>query len=433
APVLDSVGPISANVTSCNTPPSGPLLQSPVGTLPAGTDPVAFSWQAVDGAEDYRIRVWASATPSDVLVDTTITTTSLAPAVAFDPGVEYTWQVSAQSAAWCGPAESPTQAFTIDEPVDCPILPQAPELLAPLGARPASELPPRFDWSAVNGANSYRLQVWAQANPANLLLDQPSLTVTEFQASSLDAFEPDVNYIWQVLVNADGCDPVASTTAGFRFESAVVPGPLPDVDPAPLNLTTLHSRPSHNPAVGALQGEAGVSGGAATYTVGINVPPGRAGMQPALAIGYNSRAGNGKLGMGFSLNGLSQIHRCPATVAQDGAGVGIRFADTDRLCLDGQRLVVVSGNYWGAGSEYRTEIESFVRVRMNGSGIDGNNISFTLRDKDGNERLYGQTQASRAAPRSPLGARRTTAWLLNRETDPSGNRIDWLRLTGNAG
>ncbi|MCA1780430.1 MAG: hypothetical protein LC637_13960, partial [Xanthomonadaceae bacterium] len=41
APVLDSVGPISANVTSCNTPPSGPLLQSPVGTLPAGTDPVA--------------------------------------------------------------------------------------------------------------------------------------------------------------------------------------------------------------------------------------------------------------------------------------------------------------------------------------------------------------------------------------------------------
>jgi hypothetical protein len=82
--------------------------------------------------------------------------------------------------------------------------------------------------------------------------------------------------------------------------------------------------------------------GAATYTIPIRVPPGIAGMQPQLALTYNSQAGNGLLGVGWSLSGLSAISRCPRTVAQDGVKGGINYDANDRYCLDGQRLVALA-------------------------------------------------------------------------------------------
>src|SRR5687767_12720297 len=59
--------------------------------------------------------------------------------------------------------------------------------------------------------------------------------------------------------------------------------------------------------------------GAATYGLAIDVPPGRAGMQPHLALSYNSNRGQSVYGMGFSLAGISQIERCRKTQAEDGA------------------------------------------------------------------------------------------------------------------
>nr|VFK64400.1 MAG: virulence plasmid B protein [Candidatus Kentron sp. TC] len=59
--------------------------------------------------------------------------------------------------------------------------------------------------------------------------------------------------------------------------------------------------------VGAIPGQLSVQQGAAVYTIPIEVPPGAAGMQPDLAITYNSNGGNGLLEVGFSLSGLSVI------------------------------------------------------------------------------------------------------------------------------
>src|SRR5690349_21477338 len=118
-------------------------------------------------------------------------------------------------------------------------------------------------------------------------------------------------------------------------------------------------------------GTSGVtSDGAATYEIPIWVPPGRRGIQPNLALLYNSRGGNGLLGVGWQLKGFSIISRCRKTIAQDGETKEIEFttgAAGSRFCLDGQRLTAASGTYGENGAEYRTEHETFVKVVSIGS------------------------------------------------------------------
>ncbi|XXX73575.1 RHS repeat-associated core domain-containing protein [Sorangium sp. So ce134] len=119
--------------------------------------------------------------------------------------------------------------------------------------------------------------------------------------------------------------------------------------------------------VGYLPGSGQVTpDGAYTYRLPIDVPPGR-GIEPRLAIAYSSRAGDGLLGVGFSLSGLSSILPCHKTIAVDGVVDGIDGDETDVFCLDGQRLVSVLGPYGADGTEYRTEEESFTRVISYGS------------------------------------------------------------------
>jgi hypothetical protein len=55
-------------------------------------------------------------------------------------------------------------------------------------------------------------------------------------------------------------------------------------------------------------------------------------MQPQVALVYNSRAGNGVAGVGWTLAAGSSIYRCPRTVAQDGETRGVSFETFDRLC-----------------------------------------------------------------------------------------------------
>lgn len=72
-----------------------------------------------------------------------------------------------------------------------------------------------------------------------------------------------------------------------------------------------------NLPVGSMAGEAGVANGAAMYHIPIVVPPGTNGVVPNLSINYNSMAGNGMLGRGWSLSGLSSISRVPGRLYYD--------------------------------------------------------------------------------------------------------------------
>src|SRR5689334_10274482 len=72
-------------------------------------------------------------------------------------------------------------------------------------------------------------------------------------------------------------------------------------------------------AAGATPGDIDVSqNGDAGYRIEIEVPPGIHGVEPKLALVYSSAGGNGHLGMGWSLSGLSAITRAGPTEYYDG-------------------------------------------------------------------------------------------------------------------
>ncbi len=84
----------------------------------------------------------------------------------------------------------------------------------------------------------------------------------------------------------------------------------------------------------------------------------------------------------------------PAPWRIDNFRGGVNFDMNDRYCMDGQRLILVSGTYGVAGSEYRTELDSFSKIVA--SGTAGNGVaSFTVQTKAGLTMEYGNTADSR--------------------------------------
>lgn len=181
-------------------------------------------------------------------------------------------------------------------------------------------------------------------------------------------------------------------------------------------------------AVGTLEATTSVTDdGTFTWRAAIPVPPGRAGMQPSLAVSYESSAAESSLGVGFRLDGLSTISRCGQTVAIDGVRRGVHLDEQDRVCLDGARLLAVEGVDLAPRAVYRTEEETWRRVETlatDAGGIAGP-VSFLVRMPDGRERRYGATEDSRLVITRSDGQRVVATWYLTDERDPRGNLIQY--------
>jgi len=144
-------------------------------------------------------------------------------------------------------------------------------------------------------------------------------------------------------------------------------------------------------AVGATRGSFGVSPtGTAAYQIPLTLPPGTNGLTPSLAISYSHHGGDGLLGMGFGIAGLSAITRCNKTIAQDGTASAPDLQTSDGYCLDGNRLKLESGTYGAANSVYRTEIEVFSKVTAKSSAGNGPQW-WEVKTKNGLIYEYGRT------------------------------------------
>jgi RHS repeat-associated protein len=184
-------------------------------------------------------------------------------------------------------------------------------------------------------------------------------------------------------------------------------------------------------AAGRMRGNFAVSNaGAATYTIPLWTPPGVGTVQLSLALAYSSRAGNGVVGMGWSLAGLSAITRCNKTFAQDTNPAPVTNTLADRFCLDGQQLKLVSGTgaYGSSGSVYATEVESFSKIVANGAVGNGPQ-SFTVTTKNGLIYDYGTTFDSRILAG---GSGTVRTWAVSVIRDRVGNKIDLAYVNDSA-
>jgi RHS repeat-associated protein len=147
---------------------------------------------------------------------------------------------------------------------------------------------------------------------------------------------------------------------------------IPDSVPAPVSLRWPAVPVVPGGTVGTLPGSGSVGpDGQYHYSLPLEVPVGRAEMQPALSLVYASSGGNGPVGVGWQLGGLSSIRQCPMTFATDGKARPVRPGLLDAMCLDGARLIDLSGANAAVpadGTEYRTENESFARILFHAAG-----------------------------------------------------------------
>ena len=185
---------------------------------------------------------------------------------------------------------------------------------------------------------------------------------------------------------------------------------------------------SQTDIVGSLGGEMSVSPmGTASYSIPIEVVPGTCGVQPSLAITYNSASGRGLLGMGWDLAGLSSITRIQRTAYFDNAIGSVNYDLNDRFALDGARLIKLSnGSYMAQNAVYGTEIENFTRVTLNGQPNNPSSMYFTTVTDQGQIIEYGNTSDSKQTMSGKV-----LSWWVDKITDPDGNYMNFQYYCSN--
>jgi|GEM_PF-507278 len=153
--------------------------------------------------------------------------------------------------------------------------------------------------------------------------------------------------------------------------------------------------------------------GQATYTLPIAMPPSLKNIKPVVNLVYQSGPFGGIAGQGWNINSVSAITRVSNRLDIDGSREGLHFDATDKLALDGQRLLVVSGDYWHIGSVYKTEIQSNLKIELQRSG---SGLYFIMTAPDGSRSWYGNFDNNSTD---------LLAFYIRRYEDPLGNFITY--------
>lgn len=318
----------------------------------------------------------------------------------------YSYTVQACTDSVCGDKTGPLE-------VEVAFTPDVPSVLTAQEAGAGINI----QWDSSANANRYELEQRIGDGPWQQIASQVALT---YSVSPQDAGVNSYNYRVRACNGGDRfelCSVFSNEgLAVLQASYDIVEAPAPSIATAPL-------QPDDSDRIGTLAGEFRVSeSGAAIYRIGIDAPAGTAGVAPEISLNYSSQSGNGLLGQGWNLSGLSSISRCRQTLAQDRQAKPIQWNEEDRFCLDGQRLIAVTGEYGEDGTMYKTEIDMFYTIQSKG-GSKGHPGYFIVKRKDGSTSMYGATDGSKVS----FGSNVLT-WNLSQFQDNVGNPIKFSYL-----
>ncbi|PKL18378.1 MAG: hypothetical protein CVV49_06185, partial [Spirochaetae bacterium HGW-Spirochaetae-5] len=155
-----------------------------------------------------------------------------------------------------------------------------------------------------------------------------------------------------------------------------------------------------------------------SHSVEIKLPPGTNGLAPKLSLDYNSGAGNGIVGQGWSLNGLPAITRDTTN--------GIRYDGKDSYIGSSGRLKVQSDG------SYHYEYENYSKVQKSGTAGDG--PAYWVETKpDGTKYYYGNYGDINTASVTAIGKNGSIrVWALSKVVDVHGNyyTVDYMQEDG---
>jgi RHS repeat-associated protein len=172
--------------------------------------------------------------------------------------------------------------------------------------------------------------------------------------------------------------------------------------------------------------------GTASLSLGVFSSPGRSGFGPSLALAYDSGAGNGPFGLGWSVS-VPQITRKTSKglpLYNDAAGSDVFILsgaeDLVPLLVDGAPPPapprVLGGRTFDV-TAYRPRVESgFARIERWQDTASGD-VHWRTISRENVTSLYGQDPASRIA--DPQDATRIFTWLLDLSFDDRGNAVSY--------
>jgi RHS repeat-associated protein len=223
------------------------------------------------------------------------------------------------------------------------------------------------------------------------------------------------DYINGVLKEPDNSDATAYTPTTMRDMRAV----------EPLEGISL---------IGPAEGN---SRGTASMTYPLQVPVGRGGMEPRLAVSYSSGGGSGVLGEGWSLP-VSEV----SVETRWGVPRYSATEESEGYLLDGSTLVTGREEngllrldkpvYHRAYEARATGGETRFYPRVEGSfrkivrkGATPSSYYWEVTDKDGTRHIYGQSEGARLTTEQGNIAR----WLLEKSVDTYGNTVKYSYTT----
>ena len=168
--------------------------------------------------------------------------------------------------------------------------------------------------------------------------------------------------------------------------------------------------------------------GSGSMTVPLSASPGRSGFGPQLSLSYDSGAGNGPFGFGWSLS-LPQITR----KTDKGLPQYNDAAESDVFLLSGAEDLVPVLRDDASRFEDRNTVPGYVihryRPRIEGhfarierwTRLSDGDVHWCSLSRDNVLTIYGKDAASRIADASD--AKRTFAWLICETRDDKGNAI----------